>query len=58
MTVIQLVVNLVILGLVFYCIELIPMSSPFPQIVKVVAVLGAVLLVLQFLGIATGFTLR
>lgn len=49
--IIGLLVTLVILGLIFYCIELIPMAAPFPTIVRVVAIIIALLIVLQFFGI-------
>lgn len=47
---ITLLATLVVLGLVFYLVTLIPMMEPFPQIIRVVAILVAVVLVLQFLG--------
>lgn len=46
-----LLATLIILGLVFYIIGLIPMAEPFPQIIKIVAILVAVVLILDFLGI-------
>lgn len=48
---ITLLATLVVLGLVYYLITLIPMGEPFPQIIRVVAILIAVVLVLQFLGL-------
>lgn len=53
-SVVGLIVTLVVLGLIFYCIELIPMAAPFPTIVRVVAVIIALLLILQFFGIVGG----
>lgn len=50
----ELIITLVLLGLVFYFIEMIPLASPFPQIIKVIAIIIAVLIVLQWLGINTG----
>lgn len=50
----SLIITLIILGLVFYFINMIPMASPFPQIIKVVAVIIAVALILQWLGVYTG----
>lgn len=56
---ISLIITLVVLGLIFYCIELIPMAAPFPTIIRVVAVIIALLIILQFFGITTGLpTLR
>ncbi len=43
---INLVVLLVVLGLAYYLITLIPMKEPFPTIIKVVAIVIAVLCVL------------
>lgn len=54
MSIITLLILLVVLGLIFYCIELIPMAAPFPVIVRVVAVIVAILIILQFFGITTG----
>lgn len=50
---ISLIVTLVILGLIFYCIQLIPMASPFPEIIRVVAIIIALLIILQFFGLAS-----
>ena len=58
MGIITLVVLLIVLGLVFYCIELIPMAAPFPVIIKVVAIIIGILLILQFFGVTTGFNLH
>lgn len=43
--------TLIVLGIVFYLITLIPMAEPFPQVIRVIAVLIAIVLVLDFLGI-------
>lgn len=48
---ISLLATLVILGLVFYLVTLIPMAEPFPTVIRVVAIIIAVLIVLQWLGI-------
>lgn len=50
----SLIITLILLGLVFYFINMIPMADPFPAIIRVVAIIIAVVLVLQWLGIATG----
>lgn len=61
MSIIGLIVLLVVLGLIFYCVELIPMAAPFPAIIRVVAVIIAILIILNFfapaLGLGTGVTL-
>jgi len=48
---ITLLATLVVLGLVFYLITLIPMADPFPKIIRIVAIIIAVILVLNALGI-------
>lgn len=50
----SLIITLIVLGLIFYFIEMIPMAAPFPIIIRVIAILIAVVLVLQFLGVNTG----
>lgn len=61
MSIIGLIILLVILGLLFYCVELIPMAAPFPVLIRVVAVIIAILIILNFfapaLGLGTGVTL-
>lgn len=47
----ELLATLIILGLVFYIVTLIPMAEPFPQIIRIVAILIAVILILNALGI-------
>lgn len=54
---IELLGTLVVLGLVFYLITLIPMAEPFPTIIRVVAIIIAVVMVLRALGIAIPFSL-
>lgn len=46
-----LIGQLVLLGLLFYIVTLIPMAEPFPQVIRVVAIVIAVLLVLGAFGI-------
>lgn len=50
----SLIVSLIVLGLIFYFIQMIPLAEPFPQIIRVVAIIIAVVLVLQFFGINLG----
>ena len=47
----ELIAALIILGVVFYFVGMIPMAEPFPQIIRVVAIILAVVLVLNALGI-------
>lgn len=46
-----LIITLIILGVIFYFVDMIPMAQPFPAIVKAVAIILALLLVLQALGV-------
>lgn len=50
----SLIIALIILGLLFYFIEMIPLAQPFPQIIRAVAVIISVVLVLQWLGFSLG----
>ncbi len=51
---ITLLIQLIILGVIFYFAEQIPMASPFPQIVRVVALVIGLVIILQFFGVYTG----
>lgn len=48
---ITLLATLVVLGIIFYFISLITMASPFPEIIRVLAVLIAIVLVLNAFGL-------
>lgn len=48
---ISLIVTLVILGLAFWLVSLIPLEEPFGKIIKVVFIVIAVLVVLEKLGV-------
>ena len=50
----SLIITLILLGLVFYFIQMIPLAEPFPQIIKVVAIIVAVVLILNWLGVSLG----
>lgn len=53
----SLILALIVLGVIFYFIDMIPMAAPFPAIIKAVAVIIALVLVLQALGVAIPFNL-
>lgn len=56
---IALIIYLVLLGVIFGLIEQIPMEPVFYTIIKVVAVVIAIVLILNFFGVSTGLpTLR
>lgn len=48
---ITLILMLVILGVIFYCVDMIPMAPPFPTLIRVAAVIIGVVYILQFLGV-------
>lgn len=50
----ELIIALILLGVVFYFINMIPMAAPIPRIIQVVVCIVAVVLVLQWLGVNTG----
>ncbi len=52
---ISLIITIVILGLVYWAVSLIPLPDPFPTIVKILFILIAVMILLQAFGIPTGF---
>jgi hypothetical protein len=51
----SLIIALIILGVIFYFIEMVPMAQPFPRIIQAVAIIIALVLVLQFLGVHLPF---
>jgi hypothetical protein len=52
---IEILVSLIILGVVLYLVNLIPMPGWVKQVINVVAVLYVVLYALQLLGVWHGF---
>jgi hypothetical protein len=51
---ISLIKAIVILGLIYWAVSLIPLPDPFPTIVKILFIIAAVVIVLQAFGISTG----
>jgi hypothetical protein len=55
----QIIVVLVVCGLLYWILTLIPLPAPFPQIIKVVVIVGVVLyllsVLLPFAGMGAGF---
>jgi len=45
----SIIVFLVVAGLVYYCITLLPLPAPFPMIIRVVFILLAILWLVNFL---------
>ena len=52
---ISLIVTLVIIGVVLYLLQLIPMDGTIKQIIHVVIILCVILWLLQAFGVVTGF---
>ena len=52
--IITLIVYLIVLGLLYYLVSLIPLPAPFGQIVQVLFVLLAILVVLSAFGFVSG----
>lgn len=50
----ELIVALILLGVVFYFINMIPMAEPMPRIIQAVVVIIAVVMVVQWLGYDLG----
>ena len=46
---IHLIIELVVLGLIYWVVSLIPLPNPFGQIIRVIFVIIAVIIVLAFL---------
>lgn len=51
---ISLIVFIVVLGLIYWAVSLIPLPDPFPTVVKVLFIIIAVIAVLNAFGISTG----
>jgi len=47
----SLIVTLIILGLIFYFVEMIPIAEPFPKMVRIVAIIIAIIVVLDAFGL-------
>lgn len=47
----SLILTLIVLGVIVYFINMIPMSEPFPRIIQAIAIIIALILVLQALGV-------
>lgn len=51
---ISLIVTIVILGLIYWAVSLIPLPDPFPIIVRILFIIIAVVYILNFFGVSTG----
>lgn len=48
---ITLVVSLVVIGLLYYLVTLLPLPSPFPAVIRVIFILILIYVVLQAFGV-------
>lgn len=55
---VNLIVEILVLGLVYWLVSLLPIPAPFNMIVKVVFVIIAILLILSAFGIYNGISIR
>lgn len=53
----SLIVTIIILGLIYWAVSLIPLPDPFPTIVKILFIIIAVSVLLQAFGVSTGVSL-
>ena len=51
---IELLAFIIVLGLIYWAVSLIPLPAPFPTIVQIIFILIAVVALLNFLGVHTG----
>lgn len=50
---IALIVYVVILGLLYYCVTLLPLPAPFPLVVKILFIILLILVLLNAIGYVT-----
>lgn len=54
MTLIGLLITIVILGLILWAIEQLPLPPPFPMVVRIIFIIILILILVQFLGVYGG----
>lgn len=54
---ISLIIGLVVLGLVYWLLTMLPLPEPIPLILRVVFILIVIVWILQSFGVLTGFNL-
>ena len=58
MTLIGLIVVVIILGLIYYLVNQLPIAQPFKTVILVIFILILILLALQILGLNLGTNIR
>ncbi len=58
MSIITLLIVFIVIDVIFYFVEQIPMAAPFPTVIKIVGIVVALLVVLQFFGLIGGTPLN
>ena len=51
---VTLIVSIILLGLLYWVVSLIPLPSPFPRVVQVLFIILLVLMLLNAFGVSTG----
>jgi hypothetical protein len=54
MTLVSLLITVVILGLIYWAIQQLPLPAPFGMVVHIIFVIILILILVQFLGIYPG----
>lgn len=52
MTLVGLLITVIILGLILWAVEQLPLPAPFPMVVRIIFVIILILILVQFLGVA------
>ena len=54
MSLVGILVLLVVCGLIYYLITLLPLPAPFPLVIKVVVIIALILVLLDYTGVLGG----
>jgi hypothetical protein len=55
---IEILIVLIVCGLLYYLVTLLPLPAPFPMIIRVVVILILIIWLLGFLGWVPAFSVR
>lgn len=55
--ILSIIATIVILGLIYWAVSLIPLPEPFPQIIRVLFIIIAVIYILSLFGVNVGLPL-
>lgn len=54
MSLIGLLITVIILGLILWAVEQLPLPPPFPMVVRIIFIIILILILVQFLGLYGG----